>query len=256
MDIRLEDLEVNGYKIYQDKRNFNFGIDAVMLANFALRENFGNKKVSKVFLCDLCSGSLPIPLIMHGKHKQYKIEKMIITAFEIDKDQVALSNKSIEYNNIKDDIVVYNDDINNIIKNKNKYKCFYEYFDILTVNPPYIKKNKGIVNLNDKKNIAKHEIKITFDEICKISSLLLKSNKKMYTINRTERFTEMVEIFSKYNFQIKKAQFIYPSINKKSNLVLIEAVKNGKIGIEILPPIIVFDENGKLTNMVNKIYGK
>lgn len=36
--IKLENLEINDYMIYQDKDSFNFGIDAVLLANFALRE--------------------------------------------------------------------------------------------------------------------------------------------------------------------------------------------------------------------------
>ena len=63
-DIKLENLEINDYMIYQDKDSFNFGIDAVLLANFALREAGANS--SSLHICDFCTGALPIPLIMNN----------------------------------------------------------------------------------------------------------------------------------------------------------------------------------------------
>ena len=47
MDIRpnerIDDLEINGYKIIQDQSGFCFGIDSVLISDFA-------KKIKKLFL--------------------------------------------------------------------------------------------------------------------------------------------------------------------------------------------------------------
>ena len=291
-DIKLENLEINGYHIYQDKDSFNFGIDAVLLANFALREGGTGARITRPYdegsqasplrvgadmlsargttecrplqICDFCAGALPIPLIMYAKRKMFLGDIVKFTAFEIDKDQAELCNKSIDYNktnvedakNIDDDMEVINDDIKNIFNERDKYKSLYETFDIITCNPPYTKKGSGVINLNDKKLVARHEIFITFEEICKAASLLLKSNKKFYIVHHSERLTELSEILKSNSFEIKKIQFVYPKLEKPSTLCLIEAVKNARAGVKILEPIIVFENDGSYTKNIDKIYGK
>ena len=183
-----------------------------------------------------------------------------IASFEIDKEQTEISKKSVKLNknideNIDKNIKIYNDDINNIIINKEEYKKIYNTFDSITVNPPYIKVDAGITHDNDKINIAKHEISINLEDIIKVSSLLLKSNKKLFMVHRTERLIEINKCLEKYNFKIKLLKFIHPSINKTSNLVLIMAVKGGKDGIKVSNPLIVFDENNNYTKDIKNIYG-
>ena len=281
MNVKLENLEINGYMIYQDKDSFNFGIDAVLLANFALRE-FGARiacqyegsqcveskektlGISQIKICDFCTGALPIPLIMYAKRKSFLGENIKIDAFEIDEEQVALCNKSVLYNKenvedakqIDDDIKVFNDDIKNIFLDKEKYKNLYESYDMITVNPPYNKKGSGIINLNDKKIVARHEVSITFDDICKAARLILKSNKKFYLIHHSDRLSEIISTLKSNSFEVKKLQFIHQDISKPSTLVLIETVKNANSGLNVLSPIIVFENDGNYTKNILNIYGK
>ena len=279
-NIKLEDLEINKYMIYQDKDSFNFGIDAVLLANFALREFYGGM-ASKIRICDFCTGTLPIPLIMYAKRHmldsvrvkhcgtepvgaKHCVPELKIDAFEIDSDQVSLCKKTILYNkehvddakDIDSDINVICDDIKNIFIDREKYKSMYESYDLITCNPPYNKKGSGIVNLNDKKQIARHEISITFDDICKAARLILKSNKKFYLIHHSERIAEIVMTLKSNSFEVKKLQFIHPNLSSSSTLVLIEAVKNASSGLKVLEPIIVFEKDGSYTKKIQKIYGK
>ena len=278
-NIKLENLEINDYMIYQDKDSFNFGIDAVLLANFALRagsqcsplqRNKGSASIRPydcgrpLQICDFCAGTLPVPLIMYAKRKMFLNENIKFTAFEIDKEQVELCNKSIAYNkenvddakNIDNDIKVINDDIKNIFNDREKYKSVYESFDMITCNPPYTKKGSGVINLNDKKLVARHEIFITFEEICRAASLILKSNKKFYIVHHSERLTEISEMLKFNSFEVKKIQFVYPRVDKPSTLCLIEAVKNAKSGVKILEPIIIFENDGSYTEKIQRIYGK
>lgn len=276
MNIKLENLEINGYMIYQDKDSFNFGIDAVLLANFALREFYGARATRSfadayekmtqpaIKICDFCTGALPIPLIMYAKRKTFLGDNVKIDAFEIDDEQTELCMKSILYNKenvtdakkLDDDIKVFNDDIKNIFLDKEKYKNLYESYDMITVNPPYNKKGSGIINLNDKKIVARHEVSITFDDICKAARLILKSNKKFYLIHHSERLSEIILALKSNSFEVKKLQFIHQDVSKSSNLVLIEAVKGANSGLSVLPPIIVFENDGNYTQNILNIYGK
>lgn len=264
-NIKLENLEIDGYMIYQDKDSFNFGIDAVLLANFALREFYGGARISvPTKICDFCTGALPIPLIMYAKRKMFLGDNIKIDAYEIDNEQVELCNKSILYNkqnvsdakNIDCDMKVFNEDIKNIFLDKEKYKSIYESYDMITVNPPYNKKGSGVINLNDKKIVARHEVSITFDDICKAARLILKSNKKFYLIHHSERLSEIIETLKSNSFEVKKLQFIHQDISKPSSLVLIESVKNANSGLRVLEPIVVFEKDGNYTPNILKIYGK
>ena len=253
---RLDDLEIRGYKIYQDREKFCFGIDAVLLANFSLK-SIGYKNQSPMYIADLCSGTLPIPLIMYAKRNI----DMKISAFEIDKDQVEISKKSIWENknideSIVDDIELFNIDIKNIVDEKYKYLDLYNKFDMITCNPPYIKDIGGEKNEKENMSYSKHEVYITFDDICKVASLLLKSNKKFCIVHRTNRLSEIISTLKKYKLEPKTVQFVHPYKNKISNLVLIEAVKCGREETKVLEPIIVFNENSEYTEEVLKIYGK
>ena len=59
-DETLDDLQLNGIHIIQKKEGFRFGVDAVLLANFA--------KIKKgASVIDLCSGTGIIPFIIKGK---------------------------------------------------------------------------------------------------------------------------------------------------------------------------------------------
>lgn len=92
---------------------------------------------------------------------------------------------------------------------------------LLICNPPYIKINAGEKNEKINMSISKHEMLVTFEDICKIVSLILKSNKKFFMIHRTSRLSELIFILKKYKLEPKTIQFIHQKNNDISNLVLI-----------------------------------
>ena len=258
MSIKLDDLEINSFKIYQDKNEFAFSMDSVLLSNFIVREEKLDKSSSKNYnIMDLCSGNIPIPLIIYAKSKK----DIKIDCIEVNKKQTELSKKSLEYNkqfkkSIEKDIKVVNDDIKNIYLNKNRYKEAYNTYDIVSCNPPYKRDGAYLKSINQNKNIAKNEVDISFFEICKISNLLLKSNKSFYIVNRTERLTEIFESLRQNKIEPKKIQFIHSYVDKPSKLFLLKSVKGGKMGLIVLNPIIIYKEKFKYTDEVLSIYGK
>lgn len=217
----LNDLYDTGFKIYQSKDYFKFSLDSLLLANF-VEFNFTDKLV-----LDLCTGNAPVPIIL-SENKKIKIY-----GFELQKEIFELAVKSIKVNQI-DNVEIINDDV------KNSLNYFPgNNFDIVTCNPPYFKYTKNsIINENEIKSIARHEIKITLEDIIKIATKQLKAKGKFYIVHRSDRLIEIINCLNKYNFGIKKLQFVYSSIDANSSMVLIEAKKDCKNDVKVLKPII------------------
>ena len=229
----------NNLKIVQNKNYFNFSLDSILLPNFV--ELTPNTKI----ILDLCTGNAPIPLVLSTKTKAN------IIGVEIQKEIYDLARESIEINNIKN-ITLINKDAKNII---NDYET--DTFDLITCNPPYFKySNDSIINQNDVKSLARHEISITLDDIIKLARKLLKNGGSLCLIHRTDRLIEIIDTMRKNNIEPKRIRFIYPKNNKESNLVMIDGRKNAKVGLKLLSPLIVHNEDGSYTDEVLKMFGK
>ena len=225
-------------KIVQVNDYFNFSLDSVLLANFAdITDKTRN-------IIDLGTGNAPIPLILSTKTK----EKII--GVELQKEIYDLAIETVKINNLEGQIEIINEDIKNLLS---IYRN--ESFDLVLSNPPYFKKiETSILNENVVKCNARHETLINLEEIISITSKLLKNKGSFVLVHRTERLSEIIVLLKKYRLEPKKIRFVYPKRDSNSNLVLIEAKKNSNIGVKILKPLIVHDENLNYTDEVLKMF--
>ena len=148
-------LDYNKIKIYQDTDMFNFSLDSVLLPNFITL----TPKTENIL--DIGTGNGPIPLILTTKTNAK------IIGVEIQTEVADLAQKSVELNNLQNQITIINEDIN-ILKDK----LPINHFDIITCNPPYFKVSKeSKLNKSDYKTIARHEITLNINDLCFISSV-------------------------------------------------------------------------------------
>lgn len=219
--IELNDLFDYHKYIYQNSDYFKFSLDSVLLAEFV------NIKKNDKRILDLCSGNVPVPLILVDKY-----QGLDITGVEIQKEIYDLGIKSIEYNNVNN-IRLINDDVKNIPNVLDKAS-----FDIVTVNPPYFKVyDEKSFNDNDIKAIARHEIKLTLDDTLLVASKMLKNQGYLYMVHRPERLADIILGLNKYNFGLKRVVSVYDKINGDCSMILIEAIYNGKDYVKIDNPI-------------------
>ena len=229
---RLDD--VLGYrnrKIYQDDTCFSFSLDSVMLSNFAtIRMRDKN-------ILDLGCGNGVIPLIL-----SLRTDKKIV-GVELQTKLADMAKRSIEYNHLESQIEIYNINMKEFVSSEN-----IETYDLITCNPPYFKVNEeNYFNLSMEKVIARHEVEITLDDVFCISRKLLKNNGNLAIVHRPVRLIEIFELFRKNNIEPKRLQFVYETISKESTLLLVEGQKNGKVGLKIEKPFILYNEDGTMT---------
>lgn len=236
---RIDDLQCRGLKIIQNINGFCFGVDAVLLANFAQV-----RKGQRV--ADLCTGTGIIPILLAGK-----TEAGEIVGIEIQKDMAEMASRSIKLNKIEDRIKIINEDIKNALSLYGK-----ESFDAVTVNPPYKHWGSGIINPDDLKAVSRHEIKCTLEDVISVSSALLKNNGRFFMVHRPERIVDIIYLMRLYKVEPKRIRFIHPYPDKKPNLLLIEGLKYGKPFLKFMDPLYVYDGKGNYTKEINDIYGR
>lgn len=240
MIVRNSLLNFKDAYIYQDTEYFKMSLDSLLLANF-VTINLRDKKI-----LDIATGNAPIPMLLTYRTKAE------IYGVELQTPVYNLGRISIKENNMDKQITLINDDAKNMI---DRFES--DTFDVITCNPPYFKtNNKEFENDNEVKTLARHEKTLVLEDIFVIARKLLKNNGRLAMVHRTERFVEIIDIAKKYNFEPKRVRFIYPNNKKISDLVLIECALNGKSGLKMEQPLFVYDNKGKYTEEVSKMFGE
>ena len=237
---RIDDLEFKNLKIIQNKEGFCFGIDSVLLADFA--KNI--KKGAKVL--DLGTGTGIISILLCGK-----TDLKNIIGVEVQKEVAEMANRSSKLNNLENKFKVINENILNLKKMYDN-----QSIDVVVTNPPYKKKNTGIINKNEKKVISRHEITASLEDFINISSELLKDKGEFYMVHRPERLVDILDLMRKNKLEPKIIKMVFSNTNKEPKLILIKGIKNAKPFLKIEKNLYIYDENGNYTADILKIYNK
>lgn len=232
MEVLNDILGYNNRKIYQDNDCFSFSLDSIMLANFS------TIRLRDKLIADLGCGNGVIPLIL-----SLRTDKKII-GVELQEKLYNMAKKSVEYNDLSDKIEIINMNMKDFADSD-----YFESFDLITCNPPYFKVNdKNYFNDSYEKMIARHEIEINLPDLLICAKKLLKNNGNFAIVHRPERLMEILLEFRKNSIEPKRIQFVYEKISKGSTLVLVEGQKNGKEGLKIENPIVMYNEDGTITD--------
>ena len=237
---RIDDLEFKGLQIIQNEKGFCFGIDSVLLSDFAKNIKRGSK------VLDLGTGTGIIPILLCGK-----TELKEVIGVEIQKEVSNMAKRSSILNNLQDRFKVINE---NILSLNNLYGK--QTFDVIVTNPPYKRKSTGIVNEEEKKIISRHETTANLEDFIKISRDLLKDKGEFYMVHRPERLVDILSLLRYYKIEPKEIRFVYSNINKQPKLILIKGIKNAKPFLKVDKNLYIYDENGNYTKEILEIYNK
>ena len=239
-DERIDDLEINNYKIIQKKDGFCFGIDSVLLSDFAK----DIKKESKVI--DLGTGTGILSILLCAK-----TNLSTIVGVEVQEEMANMAERSSMLNNLQDKFKIINSDIKNL-----QDKLQENNFDAIIMNPPYMELNTGKINLNEKKLISRHEVSASLEDFINVSKKLLKDKGSIYMVHRPNRLIDVCSLLRKYKLEPKILRLVYPKEESEANLFLIKAVKNGGKFLKVYKPLYVYKNNGEYTDEILKIYNK
>ena len=212
-------------KVVQDSEVFKFSLDSILLGEFV--DSVDNSKL----VLDLCTGNGVVPLLL-----SYYM-KCKIVGFEIQDTIFHLAQEGVQLNQLEEQIQVIHDNVIHI----GKYFPGNN-FDVITANPPYFKyKDSSLINQNEQKAIARHEIFLSLEELFQVVKYALKENGVFYLVHLPERLEEILFLCEKYKLIAKKIQFVYTKKNYNANIVLVKCVHHAKNALVVSPPVFVGD---------------
>src|SRR4030066_232217 len=242
MDFSLD--SIKDIKLFQPKRGYRFSVDALLLEDFisAKRLNTG---------IELGAGSGIISILLAKRLKTTKI-----IAVEIQKSLVQCAKRNVELNKLGDRVEILNEDIKNLKEHFPANK-----FDFLFSNPPFRKVKSGRLSVDEERAVARHEIKITLNDIITTASYLLKNTGRFYLIYHPFRLIELIGLLHKARLEPKRMRFVHSRrvesptrTGEEAKMVLIEAVKGSGAWLKIEPPFYIYEKGSECTDEMKRVY--
>ena len=226
--------------IYQSKAGYRFSVDALLLYSFV-----NLQRVKKI--ADLGAGSGIIGLLLAKKYPGSEV-----TLIELQKSLVTLAEKNAALNDLQDRVNIINCDIKELTAESPQVtnNCF----DLVISNPPFRRTRTGLISNVDERAIARHEIKLSLQDLFKSGSSLLKHHGRFCLIHLPERLAEIIRVMKGHDLEPKRLRFVHSSISTEAKMVLIEAVKGARSGVKTEKPLILYNKDGSYTKELEELY--
>ncbi len=223
--------------VTQHKSGYRYSIDSVLLARHA------DPRPGDTVI-DLGTGCGIIPLILAFRHSDLKIY-----GIEIQKELADIALLNVNDNGFKDRISILAIDMKKLKNSMTNGPA-----DLIICNPPYRKADSGRINPNHQRAVARHEIKVTLDDIIQTARRLLRTAGRFITIYTAGRTTDLLTTMRAADLEPKFARMIHSRSDTEAKMVLVEGAMRGRPGMKIGPPLIIYNEDGSYTEEVDKMF--
>ena len=240
---RIENIGFGGMKLIQRPKEFCYGVDAVILADFACSICPGFEKA-----VDLGTGTGIIPFIMSHKNKNAEI-----IGIDVQETYVEMASRSCRMNGLEDRVSFIKSDVTDI--NAASDSMFSGCSpDIVTCNPPYFAKGSAVPSANASKFIARHETTATVEDFVKAAADVLCGKGHFFMVHRPSRLVDIFYYCRKYGLEPKDIRLVTPKKGAVPNIVLIHCTVGGGKELNFMEELPVYDENGNYSDEIEIIY--
>ena len=239
----LEDIGFGGLKLLQDEDGFRFGIDAVLLADFACRFCPDAKKV-----VDLGTGNGAAAFIISHKNADCSI-----IGIDVQAKAIELARRSRSLNGLDGRVEFWECDAADL---QEEMPQLAAGADAVVSNPPYVAKGAGLRGDADSRFISRQETTAGIEEFIRAAAFLLKDRGHFFLVHRPARLVDIFYCCRKYSLEPKDMRLVSPRQGAKPNIVLVHCTKGGGRELNLLEDLYVYDEDGKYSPEIIKIYEK
>lgn len=236
---RVDDLGRGGYRVIQDPAAFCFGVDAVLLAWF-MKVHPGERVI------DLCTGSGVVAFLADARNPGASY-----VGLELLPEVADRAARSALLNRAEDHIQIETGDVKTASERFGRAS-----FDVVSVNPPYMKAGCGLENPDEGKAVARHELRCTLEDVVKSASALLKPGGRFYMVHRPERLPEILKSMAEARIAPAEILPVYPFPEKPATMILISGIRGGRNGMKTLPPVVIYRDKNQYAEAFLQIYSE
>lgn len=194
---------------------FPLGQDTLLLGRFATLRRGGR-------VCDLGCGAGALPLLLLARESS-----LDLSGVELDGEAAALARRNLAENGLSG--VIRTGDLRRV-REQFPAGCF----DLVVSNPPYFPAGSG-----ESGGSARMELCCTLTQVCAAAAFLLKNGGRFALVHRPERLAGLMEALGQSGLEPKRLQMVQHDRDKPPSAVLVEAVRQGRPGLSVLPTLIL-----------------
>ena len=231
-------------KVQQNRKGYRFSVDALLLSSFSERPSAKN-------IADFGAGSGIIGLLLAKKCPGARV-----VLIELQEGLARLAERNIALNRLEERVGVIRLDIRSLFYDDRFGASTLQpsSFDLVVSNPPYRRINSGLINPDDEKAIARHEILLSLEDLVKSGAALLKHHGRMCVIHLPERLAEIVSVMRENGLELKRLRCVHSTATSDAKMLLIDAAKGARAGMKIEKPLIIYNEDGSYTDEMQRYY--
>lgn len=223
--------------IRQKKEGYRFSIDALLLSRFA-------EPRPKDRVIDLGTGCGVIPLILVFRGKAEAV-----IGVEVQPSLADLARQNVSLNRFSPKIEIWEMNFKELVKQSDRGT-----FDLVLSNPPYRKIGSGRVNPLEEKALARHEILATLEDLLRTGHHLLKNKGRLCLIYPATRTADVFQLLRHFHLEPKRVQFVHSHPRDEASLLLVDALKEGKTQIRVLPPFVLYKPGGQYSPQAEDLF--
>lgn len=233
---RVDDLVIGNLKIIQNESEFCFSLDAILLAHFTTVKPGAQ-------IVDLGTGTGVIALLLANRGAGH------VTGVEVSPSMAGMAQRSVMLNRLEDKVKIIHGDLCKV-----KKLLPAGNYDLVVSNPPYRVVGGGFISPNDRVAMAKHEVMATLQDVVNAAKYLVKTRGRFAMVHLPERMSEILVSMSQAGLEPKRLQLVHSTLDQKPKMLLIEGIRAGKPGLEVLPPLCVYKRDGSYSDEIQKYY--
>jgi tRNA1Val (adenine37-N6)-methyltransferase len=209
--------------LFQSGTGYRFSLDALLLASFVTV-----KRRDRVI--DLGTGNGVIPLALADYYPS-----ITVTGVEIQPAMAQRARKNLHLNRLNNRIKIVMGDVRSIDAILEAASC-----EVVVSNPPYRKPGSGRVSPNDEKRIARHETQGNLGDFLRAGAFLLRAKGRMAMVYSAGRCIDLLSAMRQTRIEPKRMRMVHSFAEVEASLVLVEGVKGGRSGVEVLAPLTIY----------------
>ena len=126
--------------------------------------------------------------------------------------------------------------------------------DAVVCNPPYGQPASSLTSPIASIASARTQETDTLDRFFTGAFRILKGKGRLFLVYPATQMLHVMKRLQSHHLEPKRFRLVYPYADKPPNIVLIEALKDARPTLQPLPPLIVYEKDGTLTNELKFVY--
>jgi tRNA1Val (adenine37-N6)-methyltransferase len=236
--VTIDGLRRFGLQVAQPTDGYRFSLDALLLADFATEPDTGR-------IVDLGTGCGIIPLVLCRR-----LAGVSVVGIENNGMMAECARKNVARNGLTDRIETIFADI---VALKSLFPV--SSFDGVVANPPFRTPVSGRVSPKAGRDTARHESTAGIADFLSVAKYLVKPSGRIGFVYHPDRLAEFIHCAAGLKLALLRLRMVHGTADAPAKIFLAELAKGRKGATTVLPPLIVYDDDGSYTPEMCRILG-